>query len=422
VTLADVEASAGGSSVNIVANEDFLVDRVAAGTVTLEANGNIIGQNLNNLAPVDISALNLNLAASDSILGNFIPSGTIFTPASSLTTDANNINAIALNNIAIADTGANGPVTLGDVEANAAGSLNVVANQDLLVDFAAAGTVTLESSGNITGQNLNNLAPVDIGALTLNLNAGNSINGAFTPTGTTFTPAASVTTNANLINAFAANAIDIFDTAANGAVTIANAVVSNLVFYGNVTLEALNGNITGENLNGTPASTSGVDILDGNLFLSASGNISGAFPPTNALTTNSSHNLASGGSITIFDSNHVFGFNVATDPASIDIVVNGSINVGLVSAFKKLPPLTTPEGLLLGGGINGQIQTAAGGVSFDHGLGSGFEAQPSFFFYHPLTDIDSSSFDNITLDAGAYDFIEDELKNRKGPIPSFFGT
>jgi hypothetical protein len=43
-------------------------------------------------------------------------------------------------------------------------------------------------------------------------------------------------------------------------------------------------------------------------------------------------------------------------------------------------------------------------------------------FYHPLTDVDGSAFDNITLDAGAYDFIEDELKNFKGVIPSFFGT
>jgi hypothetical protein len=40
---------------------------------------------------------------------------------------------------------------------------------------------------------------------------------------------------------------------------------------------------------------------------------------------------------------------------------------------------------------------------------SGDNATPFFFGYHPLTPMDSSAFDGINLDAGAYDFIEDNL-------------
>ena len=105
-----------------------------------------------------------------------------------------------------------------------------------------------------------------------------------------------------------------------------------------------------------------------------------------------------------------------------DIVANGNINVNYVRAYNIGSLVNTPEPLLLGGGINSQIQTAAGGVSYDHSLGAGYEAEPSFLFYHSLGDIDGSAFDNIILDAGAYDFIEDELKNFKGVVPSFFGT
>jgi hypothetical protein len=46
--------------------------------------------------------------------------------------------------------------------------------------------------------------------------------------------------------------------------------------------------------------------------------------------------------------------------------------------------------------------------------------RPLFYFYHPLTPTDSSAFDNITLDAGAYEFIENLLQLR-GSAPGYFG-
>ncbi|MFA6217714.1 MAG: filamentous hemagglutinin N-terminal domain-containing protein [Candidatus Omnitrophota bacterium] len=43
----------------------------------------------------------------------------------------------------------------------------------------------------------------------------------------------------------------------------------------------------------------------------------------------------------------------------------------------------------------------------------------NFFSYHPLTPSDYAAFDGINLDAGAYDFIEDNIKLKKSPSPYF---
>ncbi len=43
----------------------------------------------------------------------------------------------------------------------------------------------------------------------------------------------------------------------------------------------------------------------------------------------------------------------------------------------------------------------------------------SFFSYHPLTPADYAAFDGINLDAGAYDFIENNIKLKKSPAPYF---
>jgi filamentous hemagglutinin family protein len=49
-------------------------------------------------------------------------------------------------------------------------------------------------------------------------------------------------------------------------------------------------------------------------------------------------------------------------------------------------------------------------------------AQPNQLYgYHPLTETDFSAFDAINLDAGAYDFIDNNI-NLKGPLSTYFGT
>ncbi|MFH1479102.1 MAG: YDG domain-containing protein, partial [Candidatus Omnitrophota bacterium] len=51
---------------------------------------------------------------------------------------------------------------------------------------------------------------------------------------------------------------------------------------------------------------------------------------------------------------------------------------------------------------------------------SSFNSAPTFYFYHPLTPIDSAAIDSITLDMDAYEFIEGMLR-LKGISPSYFG-
>ncbi|MBL7131536.1 MAG: right-handed parallel beta-helix repeat-containing protein [Candidatus Omnitrophica bacterium] len=50
---------------------------------------------------------------------------------------------------------------------------------------------------------------------------------------------------------------------------------------------------------------------------------------------------------------------------------------------------------------------------------SSFNPTPTFYFYHPLTPVDSSAFDDIILDEGAYEFIEDTLKFKKS-LPLYY--
>jgi hypothetical protein len=303
-------------------------------------------------------------------------------------------------------------------------SISMIANGDITINSSTIissgydSSVSLFANGSIVGVND---GQDDIQTVYLNLFASDSIYGDYMPSGLNYPPAANgfLTTNAQFITAGAYNNIQIYDI---NSVTLQSVVVTNVNYYGNVTLEALNGDITGGNAsNLTPP-----DILTGNLYLYASGSISGNYPTTGgSLTTNAGYILDSASSISIYDilTGGARGVVLSNaSPASIDIVANGSITVDYVSAFSKNLNINTPEPILLGGGDNDQIQTAAGGVSYDHSLGSGYEAEPTFFFYHPLSDIDSSSFDNIVLDAGAYEFIEDELKNFKGVVPGFFGA
>ena len=50
-----------------------------------------------------------------------------------------------------------------------------------------------------------------------------------------------------------------------------------------------------------------------------------------------------------------------------------------------------------------------------------FNPTPTFYFYHPLTPINTSAFDDIILDVDDYEFIEDSLKSKKG-MPSYYLT
>ena len=54
-------------------------------------------------------------------------------------------------------------------------------------------------------------------------------------------------------------------------------------------------------------------------------------------------------------------------------------------------------------------------MSFDY-------ATPLFYAYHPITKIDISSFDGITLDPEAYEFIEDRIKFNRPLSPYFDKT
>ncbi|MDD5427631.1 MAG: hypothetical protein PHI58_00120, partial [Candidatus Omnitrophica bacterium] len=47
--------------------------------------------------------------------------------------------------------------------------------------------------------------------------------------------------------------------------------------------------------------------------------------------------------------------------------------------------------------------------------------RPFFYFYHPLTPVDQAAFDNINLDIGAYEFIDNFLEFKKRPA-SFYGA
>jgi len=41
------------------------------------------------------------------------------------------------------------------------------------------------------------------------------------------------------------------------------------------------------------------------------------------------------------------------------------------------------------------------------------------YAYHPLTPADYSAFDDIKLDVGAYEFIDDKIKMKKPAAPYF---
>ncbi|MDD4909945.1 MAG: filamentous hemagglutinin N-terminal domain-containing protein [Candidatus Omnitrophica bacterium] len=50
-----------------------------------------------------------------------------------------------------------------------------------------------------------------------------------------------------------------------------------------------------------------------------------------------------------------------------------------------------------------------------------FNPNPTFYFYHPIIDIDNSAFSNLIMDSDAYEFIEDSLKLKKS-LPIYFGA
>ncbi|MDD5085401.1 MAG: autotransporter-associated beta strand repeat-containing protein, partial [Candidatus Omnitrophica bacterium] len=119
---------------------------------------------------------------------------------------------------------------------------------------------------------------------------------------------------------------------------------------------------------------------------------------------------------------------------ALPIVVNNYIDSGNNTnwTFYVPSPVTPVTVLLLTTTQLNQLSDAEGGV-LNPGIGqiSDYTANtyiitiidashPTFFFYHPLTPVDSSAFDSIVLDAGAYEFIENLLK-LNGTAPSYFG-
>ena len=46
---------------------------------------------------------------------------------------------------------------------------------------------------------------------------------------------------------------------------------------------------------------------------------------------------------------------------------------------------------------------------------------PFFYFYHPLTPVDQTAFNDINLDVGAYEFIENSIDLKKR-LPAYYGT
>jgi hypothetical protein len=351
-----------------------------------------------------------------------IADGSVTITKSHLTTEVwcNGTSAILIE-------AADGDITITDADIKA--TVNGSDESDsATVEMEAKGNITMDSStilsggldssvdltslnGSIIGKN-----GAEIETETLDLQAFDSIYGDSTVSGLQYPPTNGrgfLTTDAQYITALAGNNIQIYDT---GAVTLVSVKVTNLRYYGNVTLEALDGgDITGANDNPpTP------DILTGNLYLYASGGtISGNYPTTGgSLTTNASY-ISAIPSISIFDTlGSGTGNKVTASPASIDIVANGNITADYVSAFKHLPPPVIEPILLGGTTISYLVQKPTGGVSYYYNIESD---QPEFNFYHPYGDIDSSAFNNITLDASAYNFVNNELEDFQGPVPRFFG-
>ena len=331
---------------------------------------------------------------------------------------------------------ANGDITITDADIKA--TVNGSDESDsAIIEMVANGNITMDSSTILTqGVDSNVILSALNGSIigndgteieteTLDLSASDSIYGDYTVSGLQYPPTNGrgfLTTDAQYITALAGNNIQIYDT---GAVTLVSVKVTNLLYYGNVTLEALDGNITGANYEAPIP-----DILTGNLYLYASGSIDGNYPTTTgsvgvpystatgSLTTNASYIFAIPG-ISIFDILHLgTGGKVTASPASIDIVAGGNITVDYVSAFKHLPPPAIEPILLGGTTISYLVQKPTGGVSYYYNIESD---QPEFNFYHPYGDIDSSAFNNIVLDASAYNFVNNELENFQGPVPRFFG-
>lgn len=50
-----------------------------------------------------------------------------------------------------------------------------------------------------------------------------------------------------------------------------------------------------------------------------------------------------------------------------------------------------------------------------------FNPNPTFYFYHPIVNIDNSAFSNLIMDIDAYEFIEDSLKLKKS-LPIYFSA
>jgi hypothetical protein len=87
----------------------------------------------------------------------------------------------------------------------------------------------------------------------------------------------------------------------------------------------------------------------------------------------------------------------------------GAANAGLLQIWPAFPLIRVPVGILeellrRGLGYYEILSTIR--------ITSADSATPFFYGYHPLTPTDLTAFDGITLDVGAYDFIDGNLNLR----------
>ncbi|MFP4473043.1 MAG: filamentous hemagglutinin N-terminal domain-containing protein [Candidatus Omnitrophota bacterium] len=112
-------------------------------------------------------------------------------------------------------------------------------------------------------------------------------------------------------------------------------------------------------------------------------------------------------------------FHVATaDPVSVATSDTASIGPFVID-LPEPPPGPTPAGRGFGEEYTDrtpayyEILAPSQYLSFEPATSIGLYA------YHPLTPVDQSAFDDIDLDIGAYEFIEDNLKKRRDFAPYF---
>jgi len=90
------------------------------------------------------------------------------------------------------------------------------------------------------------------------------------------------------------------------------------------------------------------------------------------------------------------------------------------------PPNNPPPTPTVGGNIFGIFQTnlKVNKIIYEtlspYQLSTNTVQQPLVYFYHPLTPVDQSAFDGISLDQGAYDFIDNNLQVNN--LPGYFGS